>query len=142
MPGKMTKEQALEFIDGCPGWAVLSTLGADGTPHTVPLGYFRVDEEIFMGVRDRTTKVANIDRDARVSVLFESGSTMAELRGVMLQGRARVHRDPEEVLDCSRNGAKARGVPESDWPTEARPGVAYIRVTPERIISWDYGRDA
>ncbi len=142
MPARMTPEQVQTFLDSKPGWAILSSLGSDGIPHTVPLGYFRLGDDVLMGVRDGTRKVLNIDRDPRVSVLFESGSTMSELRGVMLQGRARIHREAEEVLHCSREGARARGVPESDWPTEARPGVAYIRVTPERVISWDYGAES
>ena len=142
MPAKMSRDEVHAFLDSHPGWAILSTYSADGYPHSVPLGYYRLGDEVVMGVRDRTAKVANIERDARVSVLVEGGSTMAELRGVMLQGRAQVHRVPEEVLHYAREGARARGVAESDLPSEARPGAVYIRVTPERVISWDYGADS
>jgi hypothetical protein len=31
---------------------------------------------------------------------------------------------------------------EGALPQEPRPGVAYIKVTPRRIISWDYSRQA
>lgn len=137
----MKSVEVRAFLDRRPGWAILSTLSRDGIPHSVPLGYFRLGDDLVMGVRDRTAKVANIDRDARASVLVESGSTMADLRGVLLQGHAQVHRNAEEVLHYAREGAKARGVPEADWPTEARPGSVYIRVTPERIVSWDYGAE-
>lgn len=135
----MNRDQIHAFLDSRPGWAILTTLSADGLPHTVPLGYYRLGDEIVMGVRDGTAKVANIERDSRASVLLESGSTMSDIRGVMLQGHARVHRAPDEVLHYAREGARARGVPEAELPTEARAGAVYIRVTPERAISWDYG---
>jgi hypothetical protein len=40
-----------------------------------------------------------------------------------------------------REAARWRGTPEDQLPTEPRPGAAYIRVTPRRIISWDYGKE-
>lgn len=139
MPRKLSDEEIEAFLDSRPGWAVLTTIDKDGFPHAVPLGYFRLGGDIVMGVRDGTRKVANIDRNPKVSVLLESGSSMADIRGVMLQGRACVVREHNEALQLARAGARARGVPESEWPTEPRPGAAYIRLTPVRTLSWDYG---
>ena len=142
MPRKLSDEEIAAYLDSRPGWAMLSTIDQDGFPHTVPLGYFRLGRDIVMGVRDRIHKVANIERNPHVSILLEDGSTMADIRGVMLQGRARIVREPGEALQLSREGARARGVPESEWPTAPRPGAAYIRVTPVRTVSWDYGTSA
>ncbi|MFZ4371593.1 MAG: pyridoxamine 5'-phosphate oxidase family protein [Mycobacterium sp.] len=139
MPRKLSDEQIEAYLDSRPGWAILSTIDNDGFPHSVPLGYFRLGRDIIMGVRDGTHKVANVESNPNVSVLLEDGSTMADIRGVMLQGRARIVREPEEALQLAREGARARGVPEPDWPTEPRPGAAYIRLTPVRTRSWDYG---
>lgn len=139
MPSKLSDEQIEEYLDSRPAWAVLSTIDKDGFPHSVPLGYFRLGRDIIMGVRDGTRKVANVERNANVCVLLEDGSTMADIRGVMLQGHARIVRESDEAVEIARAGARARGVPESEWPTEPRPGAAYIRVTPVRTISWDYG---
>ena len=139
MPRKLSDEQVEAYLDSRPGWAVLSTLDKDGFPHSVPLGYFRLGRDVVMGVRDGTRMVANVERNPNVSVLLEDGSTMADIRGVMLQGRARIVREPGEALELARAGARARGVPESEWPTAPRPGAAYIRVTPVRTLSWDYG---
>ena len=138
MPRTLTDDEVAAYLDSRPGWAVLSTIDKDGFPHSVPLGYFRLGRDIVMGVRDGTRKVANVESNPKVSVLLEDGSTMADIRGVMLQGRARIVREPEEALELAREGARARGVPESEWPTAPRPGAAYIRVTPVRTRSWDY----
>lgn len=138
MPRKLNDEQIAAYLDSRPGWAILSTIDEEGFPHSVPLGYFRLDRDIVMGVRDGTRKVANVERNPNVSVLLEDGSTMADIRGVMVQGHARIVRESGEALELAREGARARGVPESEWPTAPRPGAAYIRVKPVRTLSWDY----
>lgn len=139
MPRKLSDEEVEAYLDSRPGWAVLSTIDKDGFPHSVPLGYFRLGRDIIMGVRDGTRKIANIESNPNVSVLLEDGSTMADIRGVLLQGRARIVRESGEALELAREGARARSVPESEWPTAPRPGAAYIRVAPVRTLSWDYG---
>ncbi|MGJ6121469.1 pyridoxamine 5'-phosphate oxidase family protein [Mycolicibacterium sp. Y3] len=140
MPGKLSDEEIEDFLDSRPGWATLSTIDKDGFPHSVPLGYFRLGRDIIMGVRDGTRKVTNVESNPNVSIMLEDGSTMADIRGVLLQGRARIVREPREALQLARDGARMRGVPESEWPTAPRPGVVYIRMTPVRTVSWDYSQ--
>ena len=69
------------------------------------LGYFRLGRDIVMGVRDGTRKVANVEGNPNVSVLLEDGSSMADIRGVMFQGRARIVREPSEALELAKEGA-------------------------------------
>jgi len=138
MPRKLSDEQIEAYLDSRPGWAILSTIDKDGFPHSVPLGYFRFGRDIVLGVRDGTRKVANVESNPNVSILLEDGSSMADIRGVMVQGHARIVRETSEALQLAREGARARGVPEPEWPTEPRQGAAYIRVTPVRTLSWDY----
>ncbi len=138
MPRKLTPEEVQQYLDEKPGWIVLTSIDPDGYPHTVPLGYFRVGEEIYLGTVAGSRKIRNIRREPRVSLMLESGSTMNDIKGVMLQGHATVLDRPEDVLEASRAGARARGVPEADLPTEPSPRANYIRVVPIRTISWDY----
>ncbi len=138
MPRKLTRDEAHEFLDSKPGWITLSSIGPDGFPHTVPLGYFRLGDEILMGVRSQTAKLSNIQANPKVSLLLESGSLMKDIKGLMIQGLATVHTEPQELLHYAREAAKRRGVSESELPTEPRSDAAYIRVVPERIRSWDY----
>jgi nitroimidazol reductase NimA-like FMN-containing flavoprotein (pyridoxamine 5'-phosphate oxidase superfamily) len=71
MPRKLTREEAHAFLDSKPGWIMLSTIGPDGYPHAVPLGYFRLGDEIVMGVRSETRKLKNIQANPKVSLLLE-----------------------------------------------------------------------
>jgi nitroimidazol reductase NimA-like FMN-containing flavoprotein (pyridoxamine 5'-phosphate oxidase superfamily) len=139
MPRKLSDDEIEAYLDSRPSWALLSTIDKEGFPHSVPLGYFRLGRDIVMGVRDGTRKVANVESNPRVSVLLEDGSSMADIRGVMFQGHARIVRESDEALQLAREGARARGVPENEWPTAPRTGAAYIRMTPVRTVSWDYG---
>lgn len=140
MPVSFTREEAYSYLDSRPGWLILTTIGRDGYPHSVPIGYFRVGEDIYVGGREGTQRLRNVERNPKVAALVESGGSMQDIRGLMVQGDAEVVRDPARVLELVREAARRRGTPESDLPKEPRPGVAYIRIRPRRFISWDYTR--
>ncbi|MEM9465626.1 MAG: pyridoxamine 5'-phosphate oxidase family protein [Actinomycetota bacterium] len=139
MPGSLDLDAFNEFLDSKPGWIILTTITPDGYPHSVPLGYFRDGDRVYCGCVDGTTKIRNIEQNPKVSLVIESGSTMGDIKGAMIQGTAAVRRDPDSVLALMRKGAASRGVAEADLPTEPRPGSAYIEVAVDRRISWDYG---
>ena len=140
MPGKMSKEEVNSFLDSKPGWMMLTSQGRDGYPHTVPIGYFRDGDRIFMGCRDNTQKVKNIERNPKVSLVIEDGKTMSDLRGILFRGDASVVREDEERLKISRLAAKLRGAPEDEWPTTASAGAVFIKVDSPRVTSWDYSK--
>ena len=140
MPGKMSKEEVDAFLDSKPGWMMLTSQGRDGYPHTVPIGYFRDGDRIFMGCRDNTQKVKNIERNPKVSLVIEDGKTMSDLRGILFRGDASVVREDEERLKISRLAAKKRGAPEDEWPTTASAGAVFIKVDSPKVTSWDYSK--
>jgi len=142
MPARMTPQEVQAFLDAKPGWIILSTIGRHSYPHSVPLGYFRLGDDIYLGCRANTQKTKNIERNPRVSLVLETGSTMQDIKGVMIQGHATVYTDAENVLRLRREAARLRGVPDDELPQEVPEGIAYIKVEPRRVISWDYGRDA
>ena len=136
----MSKEEVDDFLDSKPGWMMLTSQGRDGYPHTVPIGYFRDGDRIFMGCRDNTQKVKNIERNPKVSLVIEDGKTMSDLRGILFRGDASVVREDEERLKISRLAAKLRGAPEDEWPTTASAGAVFIKVDSPRVTSWDYSK--
>ncbi len=142
MARPMTPDEMLDFLDEKPrdGYLVFTSIGPRGYPHTVPLSYFRVGMDLVMGARAGTQKLRNVERDPRVSISLEDGNSLETLRGLLIEGDARVVAAGAEVLELAREGARSRGAPESELPTEPRPGTAYIRVTPRRWISWDYSK--
>ncbi len=140
MPAKLTNDEVNAFLDSHPGWITLTTIGRDGFPHSVPIGYFRLGDDVYIGCRAGSQKLKNIERNPRVCVVLESGKTMQDIKGVMIQGEATVHVDDAEALRIAQEQARGRGVAESELPTTPRPGAAYIRIPRRKVISWDYSR--
>ena len=134
----MSAAEAEAYLDRQSEWAVLSTLGHDGAPHSVPLGYFRLGDALYLGLRDHTQKVKNVERNPSAAVLVFGARSGGEVSGVLVQGEATVVRDPQERLRLAQDAARRRGVAESELPdTISRDGV-YIRVQRDRTISWKY----
>ena len=136
MTTPLKKEQAYAFLDSHPGWLILSTMGKDGYPHSVPVSYIRLGDEIYVGSRSKTQRATNVERNHRVSALVETGRTLQDIKGLMIQGEADVVTEPEKVLPLMREMAKQRGTSEERLPTKPEPSAAFIRVKPQRFISW------
>jgi len=141
MPATFTKEEAHSFLDREVRWVYLATIGKEGYPHTVLIGFFRIGDDVYAGGHLGTQRLANIARNTKVSALFESGMSMKDIKGLLIQGDASVVSEPAAVLELMRASMKKRGVPDDQLPAEPRPGVAYIKITPRKYISWDYSRE-
>lgn len=131
----MTRDEVFEWLRAGAGWVRLATNGHDGYPHIVPLGYFVLGDEVVLNMRGQ--REANVRRDPRVSLSWDAGTEMSDLKGVVARGTARIVDDREGCLELTRAAARARGVAEDELPTEPRPGRSFARVTVERIASWD-----
>lgn len=140
MAGKMTQDEVHAFLDSRPGWIALTTISKSGHPHTVPIGYFRMGNDVYIGCRRDTQKLKNIERNPKVSLMLEAGGSMQDIKGVCIQGEAEVILDPAAQLPLLRESMRQRGTPEDQLPTDPRPGAAYIHITPTKLISWDYAK--
>ena len=76
----------------------VASLHADGRPHLVPMWYVVDEGKVVFRSFTASQKIRNLRRDPRLSVLVEEGEAYAELRGVMIQGTARLVDDPDYVL--------------------------------------------
>ncbi len=142
---RMNNDEIWEFIASQKNVQV-ATQGKDGWPHLTTL-WFAIDEgDVILETFTKSQKVKNLERDDRISLLFESGSEYEELCAVVIYGRAELIRDPEEVhhLHMSvllRNNT--RDYPE-EMLVEATRSMVHkktaIRIKPERIVSWDHSK--
>ena len=68
------------------------------------------DGNVVMTTFTKSQKIRNIERDPRVSLLVESGTVYAELRGVVIYGKAELVREHEKILDIlAKVTAKSAG---------------------------------
>ena len=132
---EMTRDEVYAWLREGAGYVRFATNGRDGYPHVVPLGYFLVDDDVVLNMRGQ--REVNVRRDPKVSLCWDAGTGMSDLKGVVIRGTAAMIDDPEGCLEMTRAGARARGVPEAELPTEARPGRNFARVAVKHIASWD-----
>jgi PPOX class probable F420-dependent enzyme len=140
----MTPGEIEAFLDAERTLQVASING-DGTPHLVAMWYARHNGAIAFWTYAKSQKVVNVRRDARLTVMVESGDKYEELKGVTIYGHARVIEDLDEVFafgdkvyerywgpidnDLVREGVRAMG----------RKRVLIV-VEPDRTVSWDHSK--
>jgi len=100
---RMTGEEATAFLEE-QRVVVCATNGRRGWPHLMPLWYvLRSGGKGDPGPRlwgwtyAKSQKARNLERDARATLQVEAGTEYQELRGVMLETEAVLHRDPEVI---------------------------------------------
>jgi general stress protein 26 len=128
------EDDVREHLQRKDQWMVLTTLGKDGFPHSVPLGYFLVGDSIILPCKDGTQKVRNAEREPKVSLLWENGRGADHLIGIMFRGYARVVRDHEGRLALKQEACRQRG---EEIPSSVGDGFVYIEVKPEKTVYWN-----
>lgn len=125
----------------------IASINPDGRPHLVPMWFERDDEgRLVFTTYGRSQKIQNLERDPRVTLLFETGEAYGEIRGLSVDTTAEVVRDPHvTAATLALVGAKYSGRPRPSAPPEGEPPpVAHKRVTVripiegQRIRSWDH----
>ena len=98
----------------------LATIGAEGVPHVVPLGwsYNAELDTIDIGGRDmgHTQKFRNVQRNPKVALVIDDVLPPWRPRSVMVRGRA------EAITDAVGPDGQPRG--------------PIIRITPTQVNSW------
>lgn len=147
----MSEEELTEFLR-TPRTAVLSSNGRDGFPHSVAMWFApaldRGAGEVHMWAYRKSQKIVNLERDARCAFMVEEGMAYNELRGVLVQGQARIVDDPEEIFDIGRRLYEIYTLPATGVPATAAEGELRRQagkrkgiVLPfEKVASWDHGK--
>jgi PPOX class probable F420-dependent enzyme len=121
----------------------VGTVDAEGNPHVSPLWFVWDGRALWLNSVVRSQRWANLTRDARVSVVVDAGKDFGELSGVEITGRAvqvgevpRTSTPDEAVAEPERLfGEKYAG---GAFVADGRH--AWLRVEPEKIVSWDFAK--
>lgn len=137
---RLTPEEQAAFLrEG--GKAALATVDGDGFPHVVAMGYLARDGAIYMTSYAKAQKVVNVRRNPKVAVMIETGERYEEFRGLMIRGRCEVIEDAAQVAMVMRESAgkpSRAGVPPNLGALASAPKRVVLKVTPEKIASWDH----
>lgn len=123
----------------------VATINRDGSVQLTTLWFAVVDGDIVFETFTKSQKIVNLKRDPRIAVLVESGVAYNELRGVSINGHAKLHDDPEVVhgyaLAVMRRNQPE--IPEESLDQVARMMSAKrtaVVVKAEKVVSWDHGK--
>lgn len=128
----------LQLIADCRV-ARLATLAGDGRPHLVPVCYAFVGERFAIAIDEKPksgrelARLANIERDARVSLLIDRyDDDWRQLAWVRIDGRAVVYERGDDWPEALR-GLRSRYAQYTAMALESR---RLIQITPARAASW------
>ncbi len=118
--------------------AVMTTVSFDGSAHSVPVVFARIEEEIVSPIDHKPksghilARVRNIDRDDRVTLLIDRwDEEWTRLVWVMIRGRARVDPDAPPSLMNALNTRYPQYEPDERHD-------ALIRIRPTHLTWWSW----
>jgi PPOX class probable F420-dependent enzyme len=120
-----------------------ATIGRDGRPHLMPLWYVVRSGTLWAWTYAKSQKVRNLERDPRCTLQVEAGHEYGELRGVMLDCDAAIHRELDDVAAIGAEIAARYGgadlTPElaATMRGQAAKRVA-LQFVERRRVSWDH----
>lgn len=137
----MTAAEVDEFL-AAERTCRVATAGKDGRPHVAPLWFAWDGSSLWLSSVVRSQRWTDLMRDPRVAVVVDAGVEYNELRGVELSGEVvpvgeiprvgtldAILDQPEQLFaDKYTGGVKA----------QADGRHAWLRVTPEKLVSWDF----
>jgi nitroimidazol reductase NimA-like FMN-containing flavoprotein (pyridoxamine 5'-phosphate oxidase superfamily) len=144
---ELSVDERRDFIDSSKTVIIVSN-GRDGHPHVMPMWFYRAEDDcIYCTTFRKSQKVLNYRRDAKATLLVESGLDYTELKSVLIYATAEVIDDLETVRETVFN-INTRGQEvdpaQRDSVIEALSATApkrvVIKFTPESYISWDHSK--
>jgi nitroimidazol reductase NimA-like FMN-containing flavoprotein (pyridoxamine 5'-phosphate oxidase superfamily) len=135
------------FLDARKTIIIVSN-GLGGFPHPMPM-WFYVDDAnaVYCTTFAKSQKVLNYQRDPRATLLVESGTEYAELKGVVIYARCEIVPGVDDVVDTLvKINTRGRAVDEGQRQAligavskTASKRVA-LKFHPERYVSWDHAK--
>jgi PPOX class probable F420-dependent enzyme len=125
--------------------AIVTSNGPNGWPHSMPMWFTVRDGVVWVWTYAKSQKVKNLERDPKATILIETGFEYNELRGVMIESEAVIHREPEVVSGFGKELTVryAEGIESVEGDAakaleaQANKRVA-ISFPPHRIRTWDH----
>jgi PPOX class probable F420-dependent enzyme len=141
---KLSADEQRELIES-ERVVVVGSFGPRGWPHLMPLWYVPRGGEIWIYTYAKSQKVKNLERDPRATLMVETGHEYAELRGVMIEAEAEIHRDIETVyplaeeltLRYAEGLESVEGDAKAALEAQAQKRIA-VRFVPRSVATWDH----
>ncbi len=138
----MSRDELASFLDELRV-VICATNGLRGWPHLMPLWYVVRERDVWAWTYAKSQKVRNLERDHRATLQIEDGEQYHQLRGVMIEAHAVIHRETEVVVEFGiellrRYGDGTAG-PKLVDAVRAQAGKRVaLQFVAEATASWDH----
>ena len=119
----------------------VATVGADGRPHNTPLWFVWDGSALWLNSIVKSQRWTDLVRNPQVSIIVDGGHDFGELRGAELIGKVK------QVGEAPRTSIPDASLEEPErlfgdkyvggtFVSDGRH--AWLKVSPEKIVSWDF----
>ncbi len=123
----------------------LSTLDSFGFPHSTPVWYVVIDGKIYFRAQPYKKKIRNLMKRPQVCGVVSDGEIYSNLRGVMIQGLARIidHDRPKRNQVFSMLAEKysslrdTKRMPRAWQEKYGKEHRLVVEINPTNVVSWD-----
>jgi PPOX class probable F420-dependent enzyme len=136
MAQNMTDTEWREFVSRGTRTGKLSTVRADGGPHIAPIWFLLDGDDVVFNTGKSTVKGRNLVRDGRVALCVDDDRPPFDF--VVLQGRARITEDPDELRHwAARIGARYMGEERAEefGARNGVPGELLVRFKIDKVLA-------
>lgn len=120
----------------------VATVSAGGAPHVSALWFLWDGTSLWLYSVVRSKRWTHLCRDPRVAVVIDTGEEYDQLRGVELSGTVEfVGEAPRTGELCAELDAVETRFARKNFRADSMPHDgrhAWVRLTPEKIVSWDF----
>lgn len=122
---------------------------AKGFPIVTPMFYVVIDDIVHMSsIKKHRHKVHHLESDPRISVsIHNDGSNVRHQKAILIIGKAEISDEEElmvdvhwKIIDKYFSDLKTQEEKEAVFPAVHTPLRTIIKVIPDKIVTWDFGK--
>lgn len=132
----MSDTEYQNFVTAGTRTAKWASVRRDGRPHVVPVWFILEGDDLLITTGSNSVKGRAVLRDPRVALCVDDDRPPYAF--VMIEGRATVSTDPDEVLRAATLNARryvGPGRAEEYGRLNGGEGMLLVRITPEKLVS-------
>ncbi len=132
----MSDAEYRDFLTAGTRTAKWANTRHDGRPHVVPVWFVLDGDDLLITTGAASVKGHAVQRDPRVALCIDDDRSPYAF--VLIEGRADVSTDPDEVLRAATLNARRYVGPERAQEygrLNGGEGMLLVRITPEKVVS-------
>ena len=138
---EMTDEERDELLSRAIPMRFASYSNESGMPHVAPVWHAYIDGTVYFDTDEASVKVRNVRETGVGAGVVDAGESYADLRGVLVQGEARVIEDEDEREKVLRHNVDkwfGGDVPEFVRARNESVDRVSVALELDHVTTWDF----